>query len=230
MIKGYSEKSIISIVDPCVLSIAIKETKEPLIDLRDQSVILFGPSPEIPNNQDYTKIRSSVYEKLVKAQKLLPNNLLFCLYEGYRSLNLQQKLFDNRYELLQKNNPAWNHEQLFQETIKLISPVMNLDGSLNIPPHSTGAAIDIYLVDSHGFIVDMGIKVEDWMQDIDGSLSQTNSAKISILAQKNRSIMAYALIRVGFVNYPGEYWHWSYGDRYWAYHSGNQFALYGIIK
>jgi hypothetical protein len=22
----------------------------------------------------------------------------------------------------------------------------------------------------------------------------------------------------GFVNYPTEWWHFSYGDRYWAYH------------
>ena len=29
--------------------------------------------------------------------------------------------------------------------------------------------------------------------------------------------MSRALSTAGFVNYPTEYWHWSYGDRYWAF-------------
>ena len=79
-------------------------------------------------------------------------------------------------------------------------------------------------------MIDMGIKTKDWMKDLDGSLSQTNSTKISKDAQKYRLIMNRALQEVGFINYPTEYWHWSYGDRYWAYHAGNKFALYDSVK
>jgi len=31
----------------------------------------------------------------------------------------------------------------------------------------------------------------------------------------------------GFVNYPSEWWHWSYGDRYWAFTTGPSHARYG---
>lgn len=55
--------------------------------------LAYGPSPEVPNNTDYTKLRKTVYEKLTQAQKLLPAALHFCLYEGYRSLNLQKNTF-----------------------------------------------------------------------------------------------------------------------------------------
>ena len=41
--------------------------------------------------------------------------------------------------------------------------------------------------------------------------------------------MGIALQAVGFVNYPTEYWHWSYGDRYWAYQKGQPAAIYGFI-
>jgi D-alanyl-D-alanine dipeptidase len=58
----------------------------------------------------------------------------------------------------------------------------------------------------------------------------TDSLKISDNAKKYRSIMAQALQTMGFVNYPTEYWDWSYGDKYWAYHTGNGFALYGPVK
>jgi len=32
------------------------------------------------------------------------------------------------------------------------------------------------------------------------------------------------------VNYPTEWWHWSYGDRYWAFVTGAPHALYGPTK
>jgi D-alanyl-D-alanine dipeptidase len=31
------------------------------------------------------------------------------------------------------------------------------------------------------------------------------------------------------VNYPTEWWHWSYGDRYWALMTGAPAALYGPV-
>jgi D-alanyl-D-alanine dipeptidase len=73
----------------------------------------------------------------------------------------------------------------------------------------------------------MGIFTEDWMKDMDGSLSMTDSKKISPAAIKYRKIMSKALEDAGFVNYPTEYWHWSYGDRYWAYVKKQPNAIYG---
>ena len=220
---------IVSIVDPKVLCIPIEESSEELVELNEQSLISFGPSPEVPNNLDYTKLRNSVYQKLVAAQKNLPEGLRLCLYEGYRSLDLQNKLFEDKYQLLKQEHSDWDHEQLFHQAVKLVSPTINLDGSHNIPPHCTGAAVDVYLIDDDGKAVDMGIHPADWMQDMDGSISQTNSSKISDIARQNREIMSSALTKAGFVNYPTEYWHWSYGDRYWAYNVRAEKALYGII-
>ena len=31
-----------------------------------------------------------------------------------------------------------------------------------------------------------------------------------------RELLINIMTKVGFVNYPLEWWHWSYGDRYWA--------------
>jgi len=120
--------------------------------------------------------------------------------------------------MLRNAYPKLSHEELLLETTKLISPVVNIDGTKNIPPHSTGAAIDIYLVDKSGKPLDMWLMVKDWVQDLDRHLSITDSPLISAEARKNRQIMSDVLEKVGFVNYPTEYWHWSYGDRYWAYH------------
>ncbi len=227
MLKFSQKDQIILIADPKVSAIPIIDNQEPMIDLKDQSEIIYGPSPEIPNNTNYTKIRKSVYEKLKQAQQLLPEGLKFCLYEGYRSLELQKMLFDSRFAKVQKQHPDWTKNQLFLETIKLVSPIIHQDGSKNTPPHSTGGAIDIYLINHEGEAVDMGIHPKDWMDDIDGAISLTASQEISATAQKNRQIMSHVLSFVGLINYPTEYWHWSYGDQYWAYHKDETHALYG---
>jgi zinc D-Ala-D-Ala dipeptidase len=229
MTTGYMQEKIVLIADPFILAIPISDNDEPLVDLRHQTEISYGPSPEIPHNTDYTKTRQTVYEKLKQAQSSLPKGMRFCLYESYRSLALQEMLFDNRFEKVHTLHPNWTQEEIFQETTKLVSPVTNQDGTKNIPPHSTGGAIDIYLMNEAGQPIEMGIHPKDWMQDMDGSLSLTNSQKISVEAQHHRQVMRNALTPVGFVNYPTEYWHWSYGDRYWAYHQGQSAAIYGAI-
>lgn len=215
------------ISDPVVLAIPIHDNQDTWVDLTKQQTINYGTSPEIPDNKDYTWLRKTVYEKLMMAQKNLPSDLHFCLYEGYRSLSLQKLIFEKHFSNVKKRHPEWSLEQAFLYTTQLVSPVINLDSSPNVPPHSTGAAIDVYLIDNQGQVVDMGIHPKDWLTDKEGALSLTNSQLISSIARKNRQIMSAALTAVGFVNYPTEYWHWSYGDRYWAHAKKKSYAVYG---
>jgi zinc D-Ala-D-Ala dipeptidase len=102
---GNASGEIVLITDPRVLKIPIQDNQDSLIDLRNQTVLVFGPSPEIPNNTDYTKMRKSVYDRLVRAQSRLPKGYKFCLYEAYRSLALQEKLFSGQYKQLQSLHP-----------------------------------------------------------------------------------------------------------------------------
>jgi D-alanyl-D-alanine dipeptidase len=218
------------IVDPRVLSIPVQENHEPMIDLLSQTEITLGPSPEIENNTDYTKMRQAVYEKLVFAQSLLPKNIKFCLYEAYRSLALQKQLFETRKKMVEQAHPEKNPEEIFYETIRLVSPVINIDGSINIPPHSTGAAVDVYLIDHNGEYLDMGIHPKDWLLDVEGTVSKTTATQISDTAKNNRKMMSDVMTKAGFVNYFTEFWHWSYGDRYWAFQLNKPFAIYGVVK
>lgn len=218
------------IADEVILNVDICDNGEALVDIRKLGGVYIGPSPEIDNNQDYTYMRLSVYQRLLHAQKLLPKGIYFCLYEAFRSLALQKLLFDERFKRIQEQHPEMNELGWFAETIRLVSPVVNLDGSQNIPPHATGGAIDVYLVDADGFPLDMGMHPRDWMEDVSGVLSETLSKVITKEAQENRNLMSYALSEAGFINYPTEFWHWSYGDRYWAYMTQAPFAIYGRAK
>ena len=48
-------------------------------------------------------------------------------------------------------------------------------------------------------------------------------------ARAARDLLARALTDAGLVNYPTEWWHWSFGDRYWALVTGAPVALYGPV-
>lgn len=231
MYSIYTASADITLIaDPKVLRIPVIDIQEPMVNLTQQTEITYGPSPEVPNNTDYIYLRKTVYEKLKLAEQRLPKGLHFCLYEGYRSIALQKMLFDTQYGAVTKKHHDWSSSELFAETTKLISPVINEDGTQNIPPHSTGGALDVYLLDDKGAPVEMGIHPKDWMKDDGGVLSLTSSHLISSTAKKNRKTMSDALLSVGFVNYPTEYWHWSYGDKYWAYLTLHPHALYGSVQ
>ena len=48
--------------------------------------------------------------------------------------------------------------------------------------------------------------------------------------KQNRKILREAMERAGFVWYPGEWWHYCYGDRMWAVYTNRQECFYGPIQ
>lgn len=227
----HSFQDIILIADPQILAIPIEENREPLVDIKDSGQILYGPTPEVPESDPYyTKMRRRVFQLLCEAQSLLPSGVRFKLYEGWRSFALQKFLFENRCQRLKKEFPNKSHEEVFQEATKIVSPVTMLDGQQNVPPHTTGAAVDVYLVDDQGSVLDMGMDLYHWAESEKNGWNYTYAENISPQAKNNRQIMIDVLSQVGFVNYPTEWWHWSYGDRYWAYHKSQPYAFYGPLS
>ena len=82
MLQACSKNEIVSIVDSRVLSIPIQKSHEPLLDLREQSTILFGPSPEIPNNFDYIKLEWDSVVVLFPLNRTFPNRFGRYGYSG----------------------------------------------------------------------------------------------------------------------------------------------------
>jgi zinc D-Ala-D-Ala dipeptidase len=211
--------------------VPIKENGEELIDLRNQSNIAYC-SKLLLKNPACTQMRKTVYEKLCIAQELLPKGWRFEVAVGLRSLQIQKTLFNRMYEQVRKKNPSWTEKELFIETSKFVAPVKTWEGVLNIPPHSTGGALDLVIIDQQGRYIDMGVDIE-WTNinnPINKELIQTDSPLISAEARQNRYIMGKVLSAVGFVNYPAEFWHWSYGDRRWAFVNNEKHSIYGPIN
>ena len=207
--------------------IPIMDNNEELIDVRLSGGIHYGPPPECPETEpDYCLVRIGVYQRLLQVQSSLPTGLFLRLYEGLRSLSVQSQLFDQEFNSVRQRSPSLNDSDIHIETEKLVSSVRNHDGSINIPPHSTGGAVDVEIIDESGSAIDFGMEIKDWVNVIP-ELITPQPIGLSAQAVKNRLLLATKMQEAGFVRYEHEWWHFSYGDRYWAKKTGTSHAIYG---
>lgn len=214
------DNAFLLISDPTIWAMPVTECHEPLVDLKTLS---FNISlSRAPFYAGYTKVRRSIADKLLQAQAALPQGMTFLFSEGHRPITLQRQMFAEYYAQLAQMNPTWDENTLKREATKYIA------SPEDVPPHSTGGAIDITLLDAKGRELDMGSQLDE-TPDKNENRNFTLAQNISPLAHANRHILITALSTVGFVNYPAEWWHWSYGDKYWAYHAKQAHAIYGSV-
>jgi D-alanyl-D-alanine dipeptidase len=96
---------------------------------------------------------------------------------------------------------------------------------LGASAHATGAAVDLTLCTLDGTELWMGTPV----QSARTALSHTGSGGVGREARHGRCLLTRVLETVGLVNYPAEWWHWSFGDCYWAQLTGARQARYGPL-
>ena len=215
---------------PDIQAIPVDECHEPLVDLTQCSDLIVGSPPECPETApDYCWVRQGVRDRLVQAQTLLPDGVYLRLYEGFRSAAVQEMLFANHLAQVKQDQPELSEQQAYVEATQLVSAPTRPDGTDNTPPHSTGAAVDVELVDERGAVLDFGMEIADWSR-VSLALCETDYAELSERAKRHRQRLLDVMQRMGFVNYPQEWWHFSYGDQFWAYTLGQPAAIYGRVS
>jgi D-alanyl-D-alanine dipeptidase len=202
--------------DPRVLRVVIADNGEPLIDVSTITALAVDQSrADVQQLSDNPfQVRAGVADRLTRAQAALPDGCQLQVKEGWRPVWVQQRLWNLCLAQLQAARPDLSPEQARRENARFVAP----PGSA--PPHSTGGAVDVALV-CDGRTADMG-----WGFNQPGEGSRT-AAPVSKAARRHRDILASAMDSAGFVNYPAEWWHWSYGDRYWAFQVGHGTTRYG---
>lgn len=80
-----------------------------------------------------------------------------------------------------------------------------------------------------GAELDLGTAVDATPEESDGACYFAATG-LDPVARDQRELLAGVLTPAGLVNYPTEWWHWSYGDRYWALASGADTAPYGPVS
>ncbi|MFG1613253.1 M15 family metallopeptidase [Nonomuraea wenchangensis] len=209
---------IVLLSDPRIAAVPVEECGEPLVDLR--GVEALRVDPRLADDAGaYAHVRQSVADLLVAAQTRLPRELRLLVVEGYRPVGVQRRYFASSVARHRAARPDWDEERAHAEAAKFVSPP-------EVAPHVTGGAVDLTLCTSGGVELPMGTPVNATPPEA-GEECRTASAGVSREARANRELLIDAMTSVGFVNYPTEWWHWSFGERYWAFATDARHARYG---
>jgi D-alanyl-D-alanine dipeptidase len=178
--------------------------------------ISYTPPQDIKEINQELKLRATAAEKLLAAAKQLPEGFMFQVSEGYRPLWYQRKVFNQIFADMKKKYPDKSEKEVWEETTMYVS-----DPDLS-PPHSSGGTTDLTIIDKNMTRIDMG----NPMNTV-GEKSNTFAEGLTPQQEKNRMMLYDTLTNAGFVNIASEWWHYSYGDQYWALYNKLPHALYG---
>lgn len=167
-------------------------------------------------------VRRSVSEKLISAQNILqskyPNLTLYITY-GYRSLKVQTERFQKILSGIDSNSFS-NQADLYEEAHRYVA-VPTVAG------HPTGGAIDVIIRNlKTENSLDFGSKQYNYTTK-DCYVFTPNTTKAQ---QKNRILLRNTLVKAGFAPFDGEWWHFSYGDREWAFYYKEEAAKFSQLN
>jgi zinc D-Ala-D-Ala dipeptidase len=195
--------------DPRVAAVPVRDAGEPVVRLDAD----FGPAR--------AWVRRGLAERLAAARRALPAGLRLRVVEGLRPVRQQRSIIATYSAELRRLHPGLSDAELRRLTSRFVSPV-------EVAPHVAAAAVDLTLADAEGVELDMGTPIDATPEQSDGACFFAAEG-IDTDARARRELLAKVLGDAGLVNYPTEWWHWSYGDRYWALMTGAPAALYGPV-
>ncbi|MFF0033875.1 M15 family metallopeptidase [Streptomyces avermitilis] len=215
-----SASSIVLMSDRRVAAIPVQERGEALLDARAHGLMVGDRKQDTAGA--WAHVRQGVLTRLQQAQALLPGGVRLLFIEGYRPPSLQRRYFEEYSDELARTHPDWHAAELREAASRLVSPP-------EIAPHSAGAAVDMTLIDHQGRELNMGTRVNASPEESEGAC-YTDAPNLSDRARTNRATLGGALSTAGLINYGTEWWHWSFGDRYWALQTQQPAALYGPVE
>lgn len=204
-----------------LINVPVKENDEPIIVI-DPGIIPNAYSPVLSDMQELLGsqlyVRKSVFKKLQNVQinlkKRYPSYTLFVTY-GYRSTEVQTRYFLKQLQIASQT--------FFADPVALYEEVHRQVAVPTVAGHPTGGAIDIVIKNTEtGKLIDFGAEQYDFSSKDCYVFTQS----IGRMAIKNRLLLRALMIGQGFAPFDGEWWHFSYGDREWAYYYNKPTALY----
>lgn len=201
-----------------------ESNKEKFVYLPIKDKYVVGIYQADRNMFDYGKkiaVRNTVYEKLKKVSRKLKKyneNYKLMVVFGFRDMRLQEKYFYEIYENVKDN---------FDNELEMYEYIHEKIAVPEVAGHPTGGAVDVAIYDeSEKKIIDFGSKILDW----DTIKCYYYSEDISKEAIENRKLLRKLMLEEEFAPYDGEWWHFSYGDREWAFYYQKEEALYKQVN
>jgi zinc D-Ala-D-Ala dipeptidase len=206
-----------------LMRIKIRENREPIANIHDSiscAIIRIEKTSRILQrlHKDECFLRIKAIKMLANANENLPRDHQFKIIDGYRPMSAQVKIYNDLLNKFRLQDPKMSLSELRSKTDKWVA------NPKVVPPHTTGGALDLTIVDKNLKELDMGTRI-----NTASTKANTLCNDISIKQRKNRGILIDLMVGAGFVNNPREWWHWSFGDRRWAAFNKTS-AVYGAYK
>ena len=160
-------------------------------------------------------VRQDVYKRLMEAAKMLPDGYKFKILDAWRPFALQKELYEKYAEEIIKEYQLENCSENQRNAVicKFVSDPV--EDRIIPPVHTTGGAIDLTIIDANGMELDMGSAFDEFS---DRTFTNYYEKEINSKIRDNRRMLYNIMIKAGFTNLPSEWWHYDYGDRFWAYY------------
>ena len=209
---------------PETKNISLSETNDPFVDIFSYSggkikVNMQYKAANLNGSIDTAYVRKMVADMLVKAQSLLPEGYAFEILDTWRPYEVQLSLFNAYKDDLLKSNPDWAklpEEELIKKVCEFVSYP---DKSKRLSfVHSSGGAVDLTILDDKGERLDMGTEFDDFTDKAYTAWFEENRGDETVI--RNRRLLCNVMTAVGFTNYPAEWWHYDFGDLFWAFYNG----------
>ena len=221
-----------SIPQPITENIQILAVDDPLICISQcmRDSFLFQPSyfeQGLNGATDKIYVRKTVAQMLLQATQNLPEGYKLKIYDAWRPPAVQKALFDNYYHTLcsAPENAAKSNEELLKMALLFVSYPSEDPKTPFV--HATGGAVDLTVVDENGEELDMGTAFDDFS---DAAHTDYFENSPSTHIRDNRRMLYHAMIRAGFTNFSSEWWHYDFGDRFWAALSHKDSIYEGIYE
>jgi D-alanyl-D-alanine dipeptidase len=210
-------------------AVPIAALAEPLVDIPAEFAF-FQPhmysllGAPYADNSPFS-LRSGVLQRLIEAQRYLQTlkpNWRIKIFDAYRPIAVQKFMVEHERSQLARTK-GWDINQLSaNQEQELMAEVLKFwaipsEDPATPPPHSTGAAIDITLVDHNAEEVDMGSEIDEISpRSLPDHFQHINTPQAQ-QAHANRQLLYACMHQAGFERHPNEWWHFSYGDQLWAW-------------
>jgi D-alanyl-D-alanine dipeptidase len=169
-------------------------------------------------------LRESVVARLIQAQDALDRELpgaRLKLFDGFRprSVQIYMREFEHRRyasELgFDPNNLSEDQSAAAWRMVDAVWARPSTDPELPTP-HSTGAAIDLTIVDRNGVELPMGCEIDESSSRALPSHHDHRATLEATQYAENRELLRRVMEGAGFHRLSHEWWHFSYGDQFWA--------------
>ena len=211
-------------------NIEIVECGEAVIEIPLKDFAVESPHPYEKLGAPYGEhspyfLRESVVNYLIKAQTYLQQlrpDWRIQIFDAYRPVAVQNFMVSYTFSeavgekgLTESSLSEEEKQSIWEEVYKIwAEPSLN---EKTPPPHSTGGAVDVTLVDEMGQIVDMGSPIDELSERSLPDYYVDMQVEFAPRYHANRLLLKDVMEKAGFTRNPREWWHFSFGDQMWAW-------------